>query len=70
MYSFKDGILKNTSEIEDIFNYDEEKYEKFKKVDYYDDIIEEGEILLIPKLFWHYVRSLEESISINFWFSH
>ncbi|EGC33788.1 hypothetical protein DICPUDRAFT_154113 [Dictyostelium purpureum] len=32
--------------------------------------LNQGEILYIPKLWWHYVKTLEPSISLNFWFQH
>jgi len=31
-------------------------------------ILEEGDVLFIPKLYWHYVRSLTASISLSMWF--
>jgi dTDP-4-dehydrorhamnose 3,5-epimerase-like enzyme len=32
--------------------------------------LKEGEALFIPKLWWHHVITLEQSISVNFWFQH
>ena len=32
--------------------------------------LQQGDILYIPKLWWHYVHTLEPSIAINFWFQH
>ena len=31
-------------------------------------VVEPGDMLYIPKLYWHYVRSLSASISISMWF--
>ncbi|PRP73186.1 hypothetical protein PROFUN_03500 [Planoprotostelium fungivorum] len=32
--------------------------------------LREGELLFIPKLWWHHVTTTEPSVSINFWFQH
>lgn len=31
-------------------------------------VVEPGDMLYIPKLHWHYVRSISASISISMWF--
>jgi lysine-specific demethylase 8 len=38
------------------------------KVTFMEAVIEPGELLFIPKLWWHYLRALEPSISINHFF--
>ncbi|EGG13888.1 transcription factor jumonji [Cavenderia fasciculata] len=47
-----------------------EKYPEFANAQVIDVILEAGEILFIPKLWWHHVRTLEHAISLNFWFQH
>jgi len=32
--------------------------------------LQAGDLLYIPKLWWHHVTTLEPSISVNFWFQH
>ncbi|KYQ89443.1 transcription factor jumonji [Tieghemostelium lacteum] len=54
----------------DVENPDYEKYPEFRKAVGIDVVLEQGEMLFIPKLWWHYVRTLEHSISLNFWFQH
>ncbi|KAK4244575.1 hypothetical protein C7999DRAFT_17190 [Corynascus novoguineensis] len=41
--------------------------DKFKKVDYLDCVLSEGEVLYIPVGWWHYVRGLSVSFSVSFW---
>ena len=33
-------------------------------------ILRPGEALFIPKGWWHFVRSLDPSLSVNFWWTH
>jgi hypothetical protein len=42
----KDDILNNTSNIDDIYNYDTEKFKNFNDTPYFEDIIQKGEILI------------------------
>ncbi|KAK6518634.1 hypothetical protein TWF506_005769 [Arthrobotrys conoides] len=44
-----------------------EKWEKFKKEQYVEFVVEPGEAVFFPKGWWHYVRSVEASFSVNFW---
>lgn len=51
----------------------EETYRKrfpgFEYETYVDVILEEGEMLYVPVGWWHYVRSLEVSFSVSFWWN-
>ena len=40
----------------------------FEKANFVETILGPGEMLFIPKRWWHYVRSLTTSVSVNFWF--
>jgi hypothetical protein len=46
-----------------------EEWEKFREVKYLETVLEEGEILYIPAGWWHYIRSLEASFSVSFWWN-
>jgi lysine-specific demethylase 8 len=46
-------------------NYDRNRYPEFANVDALYTVLEPGEILFIPRGYWHYVRSLDPSISVN-----
>lgn len=58
----------NTSAIEDIENPDYSKYPRFLEV---DEIktgeLHPGDLLFIPRKWWHAARSLDFSISVNTW---
>jgi len=52
-------------------NYGTEKtrhmWQEFKKAEYVEGILEPGDGLFIPVGWWHYVRSLDVSFSVSFW---
>lgn len=62
-----EGMLQNTSQV-DVENADGAEYPKFAQAPYMECLLESGEMLFIPKRWWHYVRSLETSFSVSFWF--
>lgn len=35
---------------------------------YTEGLLAPGDMLFMPKSYWHYVRSLTTSCSVNFWF--
>ncbi|BAZ20869.1 transcription factor jumonji jmjC domain protein [Kalymmatonema gypsitolerans NIES-4073] len=47
---------------------DLESYPKFPWQDKIEVILEAGEILYIPPLWWHHVTAIEENISLTFWY--
>ena len=51
----------------EIENPDLEKFPFFSNAPYSECILEEGELLFIPKKWWHYVKSLSLSFSVSFW---
>ncbi|KAK5580310.1 hypothetical protein RB653_000326 [Dictyostelium firmibasis] len=55
------------------FDFDNPDFKEFPEAKNYKMIeieLNQGEMLFIPKLWWHHVKTLEPSISINFWFQH
>ena len=48
-------------------NHLRQKYPLFSNAVYYETVLEPGECLFIPRLWWHYVRSLSVSFSVSFW---
>lgn len=51
----------------DVMSVDYKKHPKFKNVKMYQVVLSPGDMLYIPKGWWHDIRSLEKSISINLW---
>ena len=70
MYQSKKFDHDATGSCVDINNYDEKKYPKFKDVEFFKVILEPGDSLYLPGGWWHYVKSLDASISVsNFGYS-
>ena len=66
MYPHKSPLLANTSMI----NMDIPDLNQFPLIDKlqgFHTILKEGEMLYIPPMVWHYVKSLEQSFSVSFW---
>lgn len=47
---------------------DLKSYPKFPWQDKIEVVLEAGEILYIPPLWWHHVTAIEENISLTFWY--
>jgi lysine-specific demethylase 8 len=63
-----EGMLHNTSQV-DAENLDFKEFPLAKNVKFLHVVLKAGEMLFIPKLWWHYCRSLSKSISVSFWFN-
>lgn len=48
-----------------INHFDEKRFPNFKNSVFHTIILEPGDVLFLPKKWWHYVQSLEPSISIS-----
>jgi len=70
LYPFPE-LLTNTSQVaSDITQgavVDRERFPLFEGATYLEGVVEAGDILYIPKLWWHFVKSLTRSISISHW---
>jgi len=67
LYPFPDKLLHNTSQVQ-IDSPDLAKFPLFSKAEYTECVLRPGDMLYIPKGWWHYVRSLSISFSVSFWF--
>ncbi|CAE8683930.1 unnamed protein product, partial [Polarella glacialis] len=47
---------------------DLEAHPNFADAPYLETILGPGDMLFIPRHWWHYIRSLTTSVSVNFWF--
>ncbi|XP_066432504.1 bifunctional peptidase and arginyl-hydroxylase JMJD5 [Eleutherodactylus coqui] len=68
LYPFDSSLLHNTSQV-DIENPDVDKFPDFAQAAYQECILYPGQILFIPVKWWHYVRALDISFSVSFWWS-
>ncbi|XP_005405191.1 PREDICTED: lysine-specific demethylase 8 isoform X2 [Chinchilla lanigera] len=68
LYPHETHLLHNTSQV-DVENPDLEKFPKFAEAPFLSCTLAPGEILFIPVKYWHYVRALDLSFSVSFWWS-
>jgi len=66
LYPSNMPMMENTSTV-DLDSPDLKKFPKLKDLKGFSAVIGPGDSLYIPKGVWHYVRSLEESFSVSFW---
>ncbi|APU11326.1 JmjC domain-containing protein [Cellulophaga geojensis KL-A] len=48
-----------------ITNFNATKYTNFKSIPFYKVVLQPGDVLFLPKKWWHYVQALDSSISIS-----
>lgn len=65
MYPSKKYIAGAIGSKVDINHFDPHKFPRFKEVEFLHVVLEPGDVLFLPKKWWHYVESLDTSISIN-----
>ncbi|KAG7262730.1 LOW QUALITY PROTEIN: hypothetical protein CRUP_006083 [Coryphaenoides rupestris] len=68
LYPHESPLLHNTSQVE-VENPDVERFSEFPDAPYQECVLRPGDVLFIPARHWHYVRSLELSFSVSFWWS-
>ncbi|XP_018091841.1 lysine-specific demethylase 8 isoform X2 [Xenopus laevis] len=68
LYPFEGSILHNTSQV-DVESPDSNKFPKFPQAVYQEFILSPGQVLFIPVKWWHYIRALDLSFSVSFWWS-
>ncbi|KAF3699986.1 Lysine-specific demethylase 8 [Channa argus] len=68
LYPHQSQLLHNTSQVE-VENPDIEQFPEFAKAPYLECVLRPGDVLFIPVQHWHYVRALELSFSVSFWWS-
>ncbi|KAK6481637.1 lysine-specific demethylase 8 [Huso huso] len=68
LYPHQSQLLHNTSQVE-IENPDLQRFPDFAKAQFQECVLHPGEVLFIPVKYWHYVRSLDISFSVSFWWS-
>ncbi|XP_031282545.1 lysine-specific demethylase JMJ30 [Pistacia vera] len=66
LYPYTETMLWNSSQV-DLDHIDETQFPKVNGLEFFDCILNEGEMIYIPPKWWHYVRSLSISLSVSFW---
>ncbi|KAI5082355.1 hypothetical protein GOP47_0002098 [Adiantum capillus-veneris] len=70
LYPFKSNLyLRNTSEVDIDAKDAFQRWPDLQNAEYLECILNAGEMLFIPKKWWHYVKSREVSLSFSFWSS-
>ncbi|KAM5227449.1 bifunctional peptidase and arginyl-hydroxylase JMJD5 [Ctenodactylus gundi] len=68
LYPHESHLLHNTSQV-DVENPDLERFPRFIEAPFLSCILSPGDVLFIPVKYWHYVRALDLSFSVSFWWS-
>jgi len=68
LYPHTSHLLSTTSQV-DVENPDLSQFPLFEGVTFSDCVLHEGDMLYIPPMYWHYIRSLSTSFSVSFWWS-
>ncbi|NWI19439.1 KDM8 demethylase, partial [Crypturellus soui] len=68
LYPHESQLLHNTSQV-DVENPDLIKFPNFRNASSQSCVLMPGQVLFIPVKYWHYVRSLDISFSVSFWWS-
>lgn len=69
IYPHEGHLLANTSKV-DVENVNFELYPEFSQIKstlIHECLLNEGEMLYLPRGWWHFVKSLEVSFSLSFW---
>lgn len=68
LYPFKTNLyLRNTSEVDVDAKDALQRWPNIQKAAFSECILNAGEMIFIPKKWWHYVKSREMSLSFSFW---
>lgn len=68
LYPFSNPFLRNTSQVH-VEKIDSKQFPGFSKVPYLEHSLQPGEMLFIPKKYWHFVQAREMSWSVSYWWT-
>jgi lysine-specific demethylase 8 len=68
LYPYPRGVLRNTSQV-DCDAVDAASFPAFSEAGFMECIVEPGQMLYLPKKFWHEVVALTGSLSLSFWWT-
>lgn len=67
LYPFQGDVMTANASMVDLDAPDHEAFPLFTSVPFLECVLESGDALYIPPLWWHYVKSLTSSASVSFW---
>jgi hypothetical protein len=67
LYPFKGDVMTENASMVDLDNLDPASFPLFPSTPFLEHVLEPGDMLYIPPLWWHYVKSLSSSASVSFW---
>jgi len=68
LYPHSSHLLSTTSQV-DVEDPDMTAFPLFEGVTFSDCVLHEGDMLYIPPMYWHFIRSLATSFSVSFWWT-
>ncbi|DBA90535.1 TPA: Lysine-specific demethylase 8 [Trebouxia sp. C0004] len=68
LHPFSNPFLRNTSQVR-VEKVDSKMFPSFDQVPYLECHLMPGEMLFMPKKFWHFVQALEPSWSVSYWWT-
>ena len=66
LYPHPEQLLHNTSRV-DVEAPDGKSYPNYRNAKFIETVLHPGQVLYIPPKWWHFVKSLEISFSVSFW---
>ena len=69
LYPFQNPVLRNTSQIASTDHVNTTRYPRFTDASYKECMLGPGQVLYIPKKYWHEVMALSGSFSVSFWWT-
>lgn len=70
LYPFSNPFLRNTSQVKvDMQSKEYPDFPGFSEVPYLEHHLQPGEMLFIPKKYWHFIQALDISWSVSYWWT-
>lgn len=68
LYPFNNPFLRNTSQVR-VEKVDSNMFPAFDQVPFLEHHLQPGEMLFIPKKYWHFVQAMDASWSVSYWWT-
>ena len=67
LHPYQQGLTTNSSQVDLDAPDLAARFPGFRAVPFLDTLLRPGQMLYVPPLWWHYVRALNTSFSVSFW---